>query len=114
GSVAESHLPPAAETVDNANETANSPDVADSFGAGLDVGDEVAQPVQKEQSAIEVVSAVAAPVEVTAEAEVSAESEVTNSDADSSGKKRGKRPNRRRRSRRGQKKDGGSAPKSES
>jgi hypothetical protein len=114
GSTAESQLSPAVETVETANGNADSTDVADSFGAGLDVGDEVAQPVQKEQSAIEVVSAAAATVEATAEAEVSGESEVTNSDSDSGGKKRGKRPNRRRRSRRGQKKDGGSAPKSES
>lgn len=80
-------------------------DGADSFGAGLDVGDAPSAPAKKE------------PPDVAKESAPKSGEGASAADSASSGpekKKRGKRPNRRRRSRRGQKKDGGSAPKSES
>ena len=107
GSAAEKQSQPlaqaAAPSVESASENA---DVADSFGAGLDVGDVASQPTEKEQPTVEKESAATAASETDTAA--------TDSESDSGGKKRGKRPNRRRRSRRGQKKDGGSVPKSES
>jgi len=75
----------------------------DTFGAGVDVGDEAPKPA------------------ADAEPQVGEQSTQQDTDgakvAETSGsgqKKRGKRPNRRRRSRRGQKKNDGSPPKSES
>tara|TARA_R110002072_G_scaffold155657_2_gene306078 strand:- start:130802 stop:131281 length:480 start_codon:yes stop_codon:yes gene_type:complete len=102
-SVTETPSLPAAEAaarpVDSVSDNA---DGADSFGAGLEVGDVAAEPVKKEQPAGEQAAA----------ATSAEEGKATGSESDSGGKKRGKRPNRRRRSRRGQKKDGDSAPNS--
>jgi hypothetical protein len=101
---------PKAESV--ADNSGDSSDDVESFGAGLNVGDVATEPAEEEQPAVEKESVATSPA--GAAATDTAEAATTDSASDSEKKKRGKRPNRRRRSRRGQKKDGGSAPKSES
>ncbi|MFT5323687.1 MAG: hypothetical protein ACI8P0_001538 [Planctomycetaceae bacterium] len=99
-----------AEPVDD--HSGDRSDDVDSFGAGLDAGDVAPEPGKKEQPDVAKESAPTSGE--GAAATDSAEAAATDSATDPEKKKSGKRPNRRRRSRRGQKKDGGSAPKSES
>lgn len=75
----------------------------DTFGAGVDVGDEAPKPAAGEESQVDNKS-----TQQSADGAKAAEKPGDGQ------KKRGKRPNRRRRSRRGQKKNDGSPPKSES
>lgn len=75
----------------------------DTFGAGVDVGDEAPKPAAGEESQVDNKS-----TQQSADGAKAAEKPGDGQ------KKRGKRPNRRRRSRRGQKKNDGQPPKSES
>ena len=103
--------PPTAKPAgDNSDEPGNdNAEGGDTFGAGLDVGDDAAEPQKDDLPANEQPT-----VETESVATTPSETKATDSESDSVQKKRGKRPNRRRRSRRGQKKDDGSSPKADS